>query len=558
MTSNSPIPLPAPEPDCASFADLLPLLGEDILDENTHKRLRQHVATCAYCQAQVAVDTRIAGVFRRYFEPPITRPFSQEELMRITDNDPRPQAARQATPAPSPLTPMRQRGLLPGRVKTITAVAAIAAVVVLFVVLFQGFGLGRPHSNTGAPTNTKPTPTSRQVPDSILFGVPVIAPSNPQVIYQLGATNASSTQVLLQRSTDGGASWHSFSLPAQSAGPEPGIFVSPLDAQTIFVSLGGTLANNTCAPRQGVGSYSARSGGDYACVLQYRSQDGGAHWTRLSLPSNDVLGDFRAATSHATIASIHALQAQGTRLYAALIPSIPSYLSGSTGSTAPRLVTSDDGGLTWQIADHGLPLTANNTLCDAVAAPTGSLIFAIVGKGCPGVATSVSLWRSDDAGAHWSKAAQLPDTFEYGMAVVENGNAALPLLYINTGRTCLPSNALLASRPNGGSCGGAPTELRVSADGGKTWQNAPTQGYPDQNQNPDRPQGVLSDGSVLFLVKNHFYTWKAGAAAWQSVGPAVSDGVQYTLVTATASDQQTLWVVSLQNSGSFAIKSYQI
>src|SRR5262249_41019313 len=294
----------------------------------------------------------------------------------------------------------------------------------LFVVLFQGFGPGHNHSPTAGSGTATVTATLSPTPiPEESYHIPALALSNPQVVYRFAPDSGAAGQLIFQASTDGGASWHNFSLPAQnSSGPEPSIFVSPLDPQTVFVSLGGTFANNTCTPKQGVGSNSTLSGGDYMCVIQYLSQDGGAHWTRLQLPSNNVLGDFRASLSHASADNVHALLAQGTRLYAALVPSIPSYLSGSNASAAPRLVSSDDGGRTWQMIDQGLPL-ASDTLCDVVPAPTGSMLFAIVGKGCPEVATSVSLWRSDDAGAHWSKAAQLPDLFEYGMVAVQNGNA---------------------------------------------------------------------------------------------------------------------------------------
>ena len=125
--SNHTIPFPAPGPDCASFADQLPLFGEGVLDDQTQNQLRQHVGTCAYCQAQVATDTRIAGVFRRYFELPAVHPFSLEELMQITDNDKRPPSTR--LPVPSALPTGRPRPLRPGRVTTIAAVALIAAVV---------------------------------------------------------------------------------------------------------------------------------------------------------------------------------------------------------------------------------------------------------------------------------------------------------------------------------------------------------------------------------------------------------------------------------------------
>ncbi len=447
-----------------------------------------------------------------------------------------------------------------GRIKAITAAAAIAAVVVLFVVLFQHFG-GHSPTGTGGPQKTptaaafsSPSPTP--MPDQSYL-LPVIAPGNPQVVYRIALASGSATQLVFQASADGGATWHSFPLPAQnSSAEEPSVLVSPLDARTVFVSLGGTLENNTCVPKQSVSGNSTLSGGGYDCVLQYLSQDGGAHWTLLQLPLYDVLGSFAAPYSQASLDNIHALQAQGTRLYAALIPRTPSSSSGSR-APGPRLVTSSDGGLTWQMADHGLPLTTE-TLCDVVPAPTGSMLFAIVGQGCPGAATPVSLWRSDDAGAHWSQAAQLPDTFENGMAVVSNGNAALPALYVNMGRTCLPSSAHFASRPQSGGCGGAPAELRVSLDGGKTWQNAPTQGFPAPNLNPGRPLGVLSDGSVLFLVGHQFFSWKAGKAVWKHVGPTISDGFKYALLTADSAGHDALWVVMSKGSSAYTLKKYPL
>ena len=63
MNGNGHRPFPSPGPECASFADVLPLLGENTLDAETSAHLRQHVGTCTYCQAQAATDTRIADIF---------------------------------------------------------------------------------------------------------------------------------------------------------------------------------------------------------------------------------------------------------------------------------------------------------------------------------------------------------------------------------------------------------------------------------------------------------------------------------------------------------------
>jgi hypothetical protein len=557
MNANGYRPFPTPGPACASFADALPLLGENTLDAETDAHLRQHVATCAYCQAQVATDTRIAGVFRRYFEQPAPRLFSPEELMQITRKDKRPSDAGHPPAAP---TPMRPRGRRSGPIKTLGAVAAIAAVVVLFVILFQGF-LGHNHTQTGSqhptpiPTVTPgqpQTPTATpQPPENYL--APVIAPSNPNLVYQLAPASASSSQLLLQRSADGGKTWQNFALPAQSIGAQPILFVSPLDAQRVFVSLAGKPVNNVCVPQQGVGSNATFSTGNPACGLQYISQDGGAHWTQLRFAFNGVLGVSWALTDFGgpRFGSVHTLQAQGTRLYSSLVTWIPNSLD-TWDTLDPKLVTSVDGGLTWQPIENGLP----NTLCDYAAAPAGSTIFALTTPGAMGCAGQpLSLWRSDDAGAHWTQAGRAPDNVDFGMVV--GGTAAQPVLYLNTASSACPPSSYASFSPASGICNASPTNLHASVDGGKTWHAAPTQGYPDAKTNPGSPLGVLSDGSALFQVDNRFYAWRSGASAWQRVGPTASN-VQYALVTVDSGGHNTLWVVSAQDVGRFTIKSYTI
>jgi hypothetical protein len=453
--------------------------------------------------------------------------------------------------------PKGDASMLHGRLRMITAVAAIAAVVVLFVVLFQGFGLGHGHttgtSKTATPT-LSPAPSPTPEPDQS-YRLPVIAPSNPQIVYRMVLASGSAVQLVLQRSADGGASWHTFALPAQSNGPQPTIFVSPLDAQAVFVTLGGTLVNTSCVPQR-VGSSSTLSSGANGCGLQYLSQDGGAHWTQLRLPPNEILSGFSGGLVGDPQSSLHTLQAQGTRLYSTLGPwTSDGY--GAGGSTSPQIVTSNDGGATWQVVDNGLPLTAD-TLCDVAPAPAGSTVFALLSSPTGCVAQPLTLWRSDDAGAHWAEVTRLQNDVLIGMAVVSSSNAAQPLLYLNTASSSCSSGAYIASSPLSGICNGAPTNLQVSADGGKTWQDAPTQGYPDSKLNPGLPRGVLSDGAVLFLVDFQFYTWKAGEAAWQQVGPSVSADFQYALVTWGSAGQQTLWVVMSSDSSNYVIKGYPI
>lgn len=444
------------------------------------------------------------------------------------------------------------------RVKTITAVVAIAAVVALFVVLFQGF-VGRGHPSTGSQRTATASATlsSTPMPDQPYL-LPVIAPSNPHFVYRLMQANGSAAQFVLQASADGGNTWRSFALPAQSAGPQPSIFVSPIDSQQVFVTLGGALVNNKCVPQR-VGSNSTLSSGNNVCGLQYTSQDGGANWIPLDLPSNEVLSSFPLPGSSSGT-NIHVLQTLGTGLYSALEPlNTGAYIPGAPG---PRLVYSSPSGLFWDEVDKGLPLTTN-TLCDAVPAPFGATVFALV---TPTSSTSASecaggaltLWRSDDGGAHWVQVGPVKGNVDLGMTVVYTKNGVPPLLYLNAGSSICPNNAYSTFSPDSGICGGSPTNLQVSADGGKTWHAAPTQGYPDQKLNPGRPLGVLNDGSVLFLVNNQFYSWKFGDASWRRVGPTVSAGFQYALVTFDGYGGQTLWVVTSSGSSAYAIKSYTL
>jgi photosystem II stability/assembly factor-like uncharacterized protein len=486
----------------------------------------------------------------------------EQRLKALASQEQRGQFAAEATKRSSGRLRLVKRpkgdpSMFQGRIRVLTAAVAVAAIVALFVLLFQNFAQNHSPTSTSPQTATAAAtalPTSTPTPDQSYL-LPVIAPSNPQTVYRLAPGDTPGVRLVFQASADGGASWHNFPLPAQSSGPQPILLVSPLDAQTVFVSLGGTFSNDTCVPYQSVHSSSTLSSGDNVCGLEYVSQDGGAHWAQLIFSSNELFGLFVRPTP-ADVGTISRLQVQGTRLYMVL-GFLTSTTPSSGGIVSPRLVSSDDGGLTWQVADNDL-FAPINKLCDAAPAPTGSTIFALLASADTCVGQPLTLWRSEDAGAHWTRVGQIKNNVDLGMVVVNSGNPAQPLLYLNAGSSICPANSYLASRPVSSICGGAPANLQVSADGGKTWQAAPKQGYPDEKLNPGHPWGVLSDGSVVFLVKDQFYSWKREASAWQRVGPAISGNFQYALVTTNASGHQTLWVVTSQGSSVYTLKGYPL
>ncbi len=451
----------------------------------------------------------------------------------------------------------KMKGVSPmfhGRIKTVTGVVAIAAVVALFAWLFYGFAS---HTTTGsAPKSTVvPTPHgpgSTQQPPDDTWATPQIAPGNPQVVYQLAQASASAP-LTLKRSNDGGKTWKSFAVPAGSSADtlKPGIVVNPLNAQFVYLTVSGTRSDNGCTLSSPLGGQSSLSGGQNICDVQYLSQDGGAHWSVLQLPLPSALGDTSGFgwPSLLTPNSLSVFHVQGHRLYSVLGP----YTENGVvlAATAARLVTSTDGGLTWQLIDADV---ANGTgVCDYAPDPASATIFAITSENCtsPGI-SPLTLWRSDDAGAHWTQVGDLPNNTDLGMIVVSRGAGQQPLLYIDMAQmTGSGAYAADFSGPQSGSSGIdlSPTDLQVSADGGQTWQAAPTAGFPDAKQAPGKPLGVLNDGSVLFVVQaqsgaDSFYTWKSGDASWQKVGPTVQ-AIRYAFVTApTAAGKQTLYAVT--------------
>jgi hypothetical protein len=77
---------------------------------------------------------------------------------------------------------------------------------------------------------------------------------------------------------------------------------------------------------------------------------------------------------------------------------------------------------------------------------------------------------------------------------------------------------------------------------------APTQGFPAR-QNPGRPVGVLSDGSVLFATAGGLYSWKAGDVSWQMRAAKVDGPIAYAfLAPAGTNGKQPLIVVMTDNT----------
>jgi hypothetical protein len=138
--------------------------------------------------------------------------------------------------------------MLHGRRRSALAVVAVAVLVALFIVLFYRFTAQKSsatpsHSSqhvadqTGTVTNF---PVQQQYGDMI----PIVAPSNPNEVYKLVPINATTDQVALARSDDGGVTWQTFAVPTLGSDSKAdAAFVSPLNPQEVFLSVYAQLSS---------------------------------------------------------------------------------------------------------------------------------------------------------------------------------------------------------------------------------------------------------------------------------------------------------------------------
>lgn len=244
------------------------------------------------------------------------------------------------------------------------------------------------------------------------------------------------------------------------------------------------------------------------------------------------------------------LQAQGSRLYAS-----EHDPSGSGDLGQLRIITSMDGGISWQFADATLASRVPY-ICQYRAAPAGTTIFAVtISTGChysdQGIA---SLWRSDDAGAHWTETGALTDSSSGLLSVTSDSHGAAPIVY-----------EFVVTR----STGKSPASYRASLDGGHTWQAAPLSGIPPVLK-PFFGE-TLTDGTnvVAFVDPSRsqiatlqyvltFYAWKAGQNSWHQISPPTTTQGEPrdTFITRSNGGRSTIWLVT--SSATFPPATYTI
>ncbi len=333
----------------------------------------------------------------------------------------------------------------PRRMSVRLATASLVVIVGALAALLLSATRGHPvASSTSAPTasakstaNTTATVTrGRWVSlDSLAADVefsandlPAIAPSDPRVVYQTLAHGIQEHQpAKLRRTDDGGATWHELPLPVPAAHVgHAGFLVSPLDARTVFLTLIDSQAED-CPPGT---AQSNTEGVGVLCWLQYTSTDGGAHWKTTKLPRSGWI------TPNLTNNSARALQvARGSdgqpRLYALL-----NCPFGVT--TCSRLIMSADNGLSWSYADVSLLTAGATNVCSTAADSRSATVYAVSTADVEcgwNRQQALTLWRSEDAGAHWTKAGALGTPNLRGLQVVHDTATGRGVLYAITPRT---------------------------------------------------------------------------------------------------------------------------
>jgi Putative zinc-finger len=162
-----------PGPACEDFAPLLPLVAQQGLDSRDSTRLRQHLATCDYCQSELDSYNRLDDALARHFGPAPSGPLSPADIQELTSptyhpNTPLPEAPpAPAGDAPRPnrsgplVLPPRQQGA-PHRLRLISILSAAAAVLLIASVSLALFKSHQPTQTTAA--TPQATATSQATP----------------------------------------------------------------------------------------------------------------------------------------------------------------------------------------------------------------------------------------------------------------------------------------------------------------------------------------------------------------------------------------------------------
>lgn len=386
-------------------------------------------------------------------------------------------------------------------------------------------------------------------------------PASYRTVYSASLGASGQGPALLQRSDDCGATWTTLTPPALAGFDYSSeisvfsVFASPLNTQVAFLTM-ETYQQAACGIPIGAGDIlhggiDALPALSSSCQRQFVTSDGGATWRALALPAPGVLG----ATSpemNAELGLLGSLRAQGARLYGV----VTNVELGASGVTPAWPVASDDGGLTWRLADA--PLAAQGwAVWDFAPTPSGSTIYVTAepvndpARQPPTYGATLSIWASQDGGGSWTRESSAPGSASgrlvSGMAagITPSGQR---MLYLMTAGQTKQDTAMA---------------VLGSVDDGAIWQGDqrltflppadPMLGYPNL-------VGVLPDGEVVAINPYDgapVMAWAPGEAPRAVAAPIALfpyENPVYVMNGATV----TMWLQGEQGGPQFMTTSTQL
>jgi photosystem II stability/assembly factor-like uncharacterized protein len=324
------------------------------------------------------------------------------------------------------------------------------------------------------------------------IGAVAVADADPNIVYAGTGSSKIRSNVSIGRgiykSVDAGKTWTFMGL--RDVGQIGTIRINPANPDEVFVaSIGNPFRNNV---ERGV----------------YRSRDGGKSWQRV-LYLNDHLG----------AADVEYQPGNPRVLYATLWHGLRQPWTIISGSQDGGVFKSTDGGDTWTKLGGGLPTGLFGRANIGVSAAAPNRVYALI-EAKPGQ----GLYRSDDAGAHWTLVNGDPKLttrpFYYNTLGVDPNNADVLFVgdedwfkSVDGGKTFKTertphgdnhdiwinprnSNYLIQSNDGG---------ANVSLDGGRTWSTQANQPTAEiyqvavDDQFPYRLYGAQQDNTTVIV-----------------------------------------------------------
>jgi photosystem II stability/assembly factor-like uncharacterized protein len=251
---------------------------------------------------------------------------------------------------------------------------------------------------------------------SFAIGAVTIDPTNSNVVWVgTGENNAQANVIYgdgVYKSEDGGKTWKNKGLKeSQHIG---GIVVNPVDPNIVMVAAYGPQRN---------------SGGDRGV---FRTTDGGETWENVLFISE-----------HTGCWQIHMDPSDSQIIYAVAHQRQRKLYTGVYGGPESGIYKSKDGGKTWALLEAGLPSKSVGRIGLAISPVDPNVVFAMFEAKEKG-----GIYKSLDKGASWSKVSDYTTSYGFYMHRLYCDPVDIDRIYAMD------------------------VFMKVSADGGKTWNNA--------------------------------------------------------------------------------------